>query len=347
MKYNKIGKVITLEENGLVVKVDYDFTIEKINEEISGSYIYEEAAEDNCLYGFGKKDVKLEDYQKSLEDIKGLIDNIFTEIPTINVFDFIALTKKGKFKKNQVVKLAAPIAGLFRNYDYYKYIECYCLTIEIWDENTAIAHWGYIQSDVNKFDPIFFEDYSTPIIREKLKSIRKADLKAGHIYSDEKQKKYYLYLGKGLYRYTSIYKPSKTLLPITDFSDEEIIDNCKKEIEEDIATHLSYGSKFNPYQYLYIRLTKREFETLKKDNSKENFEKFIKEYLSKRNSSLVCYDNVVRVFHDEYEYLEDVNNFSYVRKSNVMFHDNTGSVTLGGLPKDTFSYCHGLYISFE
>ena len=344
MVYNEIGNFKILEENGLKVRINYDSIINGINEELSNSYVYEQSKdEDGNLYYFGKKDLKLEDYKKSLEDIKNLIDNLFTNVPTLNIFDFVELTKKGKFRKNQVVNLATPVVGIFRNYDYYKYVEYFCLSLKAIDESLIEVTWNYIQSDVKKCNPIFFEDYSTPIIREKLKSIRKDNLKVGHIYSDENRKSFYLYLGEAYYYYETIYKDSKKPLPKSSFKEEDFMKKINKRIKDEIADSKKYSYEYDPYRYLYIKLTKKEVEKIINEGSTIDFETFINGdfgniYLEKEKAKF--YSNPKKVFHDEFEYLEDFTKISKLFIENPTFNEYTGRAK-------GFNYCSAYYISWE
>ena len=72
MVYTKKGSIITLEENGLKIFINYDKVMGRIDEEINNSYIYSKGTEDKNLYFFGKKDISQELYIHSLIGIKTL-----------------------------------------------------------------------------------------------------------------------------------------------------------------------------------------------------------------------------------------------------------------------------------
>lgn len=345
MSYSKSGKIATLEENGLKVQINYDDVIAKIDKEISNSDVYITGEEEKNLYYFGKKGVTKEDYINSLVKIKGLIKEIFNDSPSFNIFDFISVTKKGKFQKNRKVHLAAPIVGLIYNYDYYKYLESLCLEITVIDENTAEVYWHYVQSDINKFDPIFFEDYTKPIIKEKLKAIKKADLKIGMIYSDEKQKKFFLYLGNANLLASEVLKQSTSLLDKTSFTNEDIEQEVKKIIDEKNKHYAKFDETYNPNEYLYIKLSKKEYEKLIKGSKTKDFNEFWDECIE--NGMIFKYEKPLRVFHEECQYLVNVKPLKKIFIGNTRFINNiSGPIFYAGLPKDTFTSCSFRYLSY-
>lgn len=353
MVYTKKGSIITLEENGLKIFINYDKVMGRIDEEINNSYIYSKGTEDKNLYFFGKKDISQELYIHSLIGIKTLIDKMFCDTPTINIFDFIPITKKGTFHKNRVVNIASPIAGLFFNYDYYKYIETFSLQSIVDDEKNVRIIFTYLQGDVNKFEPIFFEDYTKPIIRTKLSAIKRVDLKPGMIYSDEKQKKFFLFLGQmklieGDNYYGGIYKKSKVLLTKKDFSDDEILLDIEARRKKQKDFCLRCKCKYNEKAFTYIKLTKKEFETIKKLDEKKDFEEFIRNCLINNKYYISPYENPIRVFHEEFEYLENIKPFEIIHIQDISFLDNvSGPIFHGGLDRDYYSICRYNYLKYE
>lgn len=353
MTYKESGGIKTLEHNGLKININYTSFTVKIEEEIKSSYIYrrgEDKDDDGNLYYFGKKGVTKDNYIESLLQIKQLIDKIFTDTPVFNIFEYFTYTKKGKFAKNRKVNLAVPVVGLFENFDYYKYVECFAVEACVEDESIANVYFRLIQSDANKIDPIFFNDYETPIIREKLKAIKKADLKPGMIYSDEKQKKFFLYLGYAKYMRAGVIKQSKTLLPVSDFTETEMQEEVNKRIQEIADRSKKYSVKYSPYEYLFIRLTKKEYESLIKSKPEDDFEGFITNCIeaTPRVYWISEYENPIRVFHEECQYLTNVKNFKSFLNKDTQFIDNIkGPVFYGGLPKDTFTQCGFNYIDYN
>lgn len=353
MNYKESGSIKTLEHNGLNININYASFIAKIDEEINNSYIYrrgEDKDDNGSLYYFGKKGVTKDNYTESLLKIKELIDKIFTDIPTFNIFEFFTYTKKGKFTKNRKINLAVPVVALFENFDYYKYVECFAVEAVVENESTANVYFRLIQSDVNKIDPIFFNDYETPIIREKLKAIKKSDLKQGMIYSDEKHKKYILYLGYAKKIPNTVFKQSKTILPTSDFTKEEMENSIDEYIEEEKKIYKKYGVNYSPYKCLYIRLTKKQYESLINAKSPLDFEDFITNCIT--SSSIEFYisesENAPRVFFEEHECLINVKKFKKILNINTKFINNiSGPCIYTKLPKDTFTACNFTYIDFN
>lgn len=334
MNYSKVGSIIILEKNGLKVSMDYDEVISKINDEINGSYIYETGEANKNLYYFGRKGVTKEDYINSLEAIKVLVDSMFCEIPTFDVFEYLQLTKKGKFALNRRVNLASPVVGRFWNNDYYKYADYLSLLVEVQKEDLATVKFTFLQSDVNKFEPIFFEDYATPIIREKLSAIKKKDLEPGHIYSDEKQKKFFIYVGKGTVIRGAIYRQSKVKLPETDFTDEEI-------------EYYALNNENKRDLYLFVKLNKKQYEALKKVGGTRKAKEYVSDLLLMKIKGLYLNwsDTSIRVFHDEGVYLEDNDDYKVVERESCYLLDNTDPhCYYEGLPKETLTCLHYCYI---
>ena len=264
MTYIKSGNIRVLEEKELKIKINYDSTIRKIDEELSNSYIYAQAEDSSNpntnFYYFKQKGITKNDYNESLISIKKLIDEIFTDIPSINIFDFVTITKKGKFSKNRIVHLATPIVGLICKNSYYTCIKYFALEVNTINEDLAEMSWNFVECDPKKFETLFFKDYTKPVINEKPKAIKIGDIKRGTIYSDEFKKYYYLYLGNAKYMHLSMYKASPTLLSPSDFSDIEIENEVNHEIEEDIAYYKGSGERYTPNRHLYIKFTKEELK---------------------------------------------------------------------------------------
>ena len=135
--------------------------IRKIDEELSNSYIYAQAEDSSNpntnFYYFKQKGITKNDYNESLISIKKLIDEIFIDIPSINIFDFVTITKKGKFSKNRIIHLATPIVGLICKNSYYTCIKYFALEVNTINEDLAEMSWNFVECDPKKFETLFFK----------------------------------------------------------------------------------------------------------------------------------------------------------------------------------------------
>lgn len=325
MVYTKIGGTVILEKDGLRVRVELDKTILKIEDEINNPYIYEIGEDEKNLYYFKKKNVTKDDYVKSLEGMKNLLISMFSDVPTFDVFEYLAITKKGKFSLNRKVVLASTVVGLFWNYTDYKYIQVPSIEARTLSEDLVDVEFTFSQSDVNKFSPIFFEDYTTPIIREKLSAIKKNDLKPGRIYSDDKKKKYFIYIGKAIYISSVIYKESKALLPAKAFTDVDIESDANEET-------------YRPTTYLYAKLSKKQYEAIKfgeTANAKEYLENLLKDKIKDVRLSYTL--NPPKVYYEEKDYLEGNSSFRVINRGERELLDNTKGEISEDMPRKSFT----------
>lgn len=346
MIFTKKGSFAWFEQDGLTVRINYDSVMNEIDEEINSPTIFEIADEGvESVYYFNRKGVTKEDYIESLVGIKRLIEKIFTDVPSINIFDFIPVTKKGNFAKNRQIHLAVPVVGLFYNCDYYKYARYFCLNISVESEDEAVVKWMLLQSDVNKVDAIFFNNYETPNVIEKRSAIKKADLKVGMIYSNDTGKKFKIYLGRAEWYFGSVIKQSKVMLPISDFSEAEMKAVAEAKFKERLDNAEKYGIKgFSTYDYLYVDISKKTLDTYINNKDSFDFETFVREAFEK--GRVFGYQKPQRVFREEYQLLKDIKPFEAFLKKETQLIDNTGACYFAELPREMHCICKFTYVNY-
>lgn len=340
----KKGSIYILSEGDLNVSINYDKVLKEIEKESKEKTVYK-YSEDN-LYFIGKEKKTEKDYEKSLLLMQNFIKDLFSENPYFDVFKYLKKTAKGTFAKANL-NLSFPCVALFQNCTYYKYVESFVLYVRNIDSKNAEVLFEFKNFDSTKMDSVFVkDDYSKPIdiYASKLSAIKKSDLKIGYIYSDEKQKKYYIYLGRGVNQKRSSIKECMidgVMLDELNFPNNEIENDFHLTLLKDWnrdAKYLSSSEKKkyrDPNEYLFYRIEKKDVEKFLKGTC--DFKKFINE-----NYFLIYgYTNPVRVFHEEKSYLTDIDlNYTYITKDlQLMDNRPTSHYRLANYPEVWLTIC--------
>lgn len=248
----------TIEKNGLKISLDTDFLL--YCKQCLLSHI-----EDGSFTEFvNKKGLELSeaDYEDAVERLYQLALDIMDDKKRengLNIFEYLPLTKAGKFhKKNPILLATSGIKDIW-NQDYFS---MYMMDLRLIphcsndypyesDGLSADIHLGFYSHNTGKEVPIF-DGNNHPAKVQPTQYIKKTDLKIGSVYKDIKGIKY-MYVGQ----YYSAYCKEGTKKEYMQTEDYNLI---SQRIRPD-------GEPLIP-RYYYIKMTKKMETFLTKNNLK-------------------------------------------------------------------------------